>query len=82
MKRRRLVVALALAAAAPCSAEQALTRWTVDGGGGRSQNARYVLTGSVGQPDAVPLLLGTRYRIGGGFWADVQPRIFQDGFED
>jgi hypothetical protein len=80
--RRPLLLALGLcAAAAPAGAEQALTRWTVDGGGGRSQNARWTLTGTVGQPDAAPLLYGARYSVGGGFWTDLQPRIFHDGFE-
>lgn len=81
--RRRLWIALVLgAAAAPGAAQQALTRSTVDGGGGRSSSARYVLTGTVGQPDAVPLLRGSRYQLGGGFWTAVPPDgIFSDGFE-
>lgn len=81
--RRRLWIAFALvAAAAPSAAQQALTRSTVDGGGGRSSSARYVLTGTIGQPDAVPLLSGSRYKLGGGFWTAVpSDDIFSDGFE-
>lgn len=82
MKPRLGMALLLLGSAATCGAQQALTRWTVDGGGGRSQSARYTLVGTIGQPDAVPLLEGGEYRLGGGFWADVQPRIFRDGFED
>jgi hypothetical protein len=78
---RILLLLLCCGYAAPGGAEQQLTRWTVDGGGGRSQGARYALTGTVGQPDAIPLLYGGRYRLGGGFWADPQPVIFRDGFE-
>lgn len=81
--KRRFVAAFVLSGAATAvGAQQAVTRWTVDGGGGRSQDARYTLTGSIGQPDAVPLLKGGRYRLGGGFWAEVGAGIFADGFED
>ena len=73
-----LLVALALPAAAP----QVITRWSVDGGGGRSQGGQYVLTGSIGQPDAKPLMQGGQYRIGAGFWTAVpDDALFRDGFE-
>ena len=82
MKARRALAWLVLCAlAGPGAAQQQLTRWTVDGGGGRSADARWTLTGTIGQPDAVPLLYGGRWRVGGGFWADPTPMIFRDGFE-
>lgn len=81
MKRRVTLALLLLVCAVPGAAQQQITRWTVDGGGGRSQNARWTLTGTVGQPDAAPLLYSARYSVGGGFWTDLQPRIFHDGFE-
>jgi hypothetical protein len=81
--RRRFCIALALvAAAAPGAAQQQLTRSTVDGGGGRSVSARYVMTGTIGQPDAEPLMQRGRYRLGGGFWTALpSDGIFLDGFE-
>ena len=79
--KRRLAAALCLCAAGTCGAQQAITRWTVDGGGGRSQGARYTVVGTIGQPDAVPLLLRGRYRLGGGFWTNLDAGIFRDGFE-
>lgn len=80
MRRATIAVGLLLAAV-PGAAQQTITRHTIDGGGGRSENARYVLTGTIGQPDAKPLLEGGGYRLGGGFWADVDPAIFRDSFE-
>ena len=81
MRRRISLFALTLLAM-PGAAQQHLTKTTVDSGGGRSASARYALTGSIGQPDAVPLLSGGRYRIGGGFWAALPSNeVFSDSFE-
>lgn len=80
-RARRCAAVLLLVLASPSGAEQQVTRWTVDGGGGRSQGVRWTLTGTVGQPDAVPLLYGGRWRLGGGFWAEPGTMIFRDGFE-
>jgi hypothetical protein len=82
VKRRAPLALLLLALAVPGAAQQQLTRWTVDGGGGRSQGPRWTVTGTVGQPDAVPLLYGGQWRLGGGFWADPGSMIFRDGFEE
>ncbi|MCA9254312.1 MAG: hypothetical protein KDA33_01685 [Phycisphaerales bacterium] len=49
-----------------------LSRYTVDGGGGRSAGAGFELTGSVGQHDAGPAagpMSGAGFEIRGGFWA-------------
>jgi len=40
---------------------------TIDGGGGRSSGGQYVLTGTIGQPDAA-YSSGDRYELLGGFW--------------
>jgi hypothetical protein len=40
--------------------------WTVDGGGGSSENGAYTLVGTIGQPDAGAL-------SGGGFQGGVAP---------
>ena len=80
MRRRILLLALVLAAA-PGAAQQQITKHSIDNGGGASSSARYRITGTVGQHDAVPVLEGGRYRLGGGFWT-APPGIFRDGFED
>jgi hypothetical protein len=40
---------------------------TIDGGGGRSAGGQYVLTGTLGQPDAA-YSAGGNYELLGGFW--------------
>jgi len=40
---------------------------TIDGGGGRSSGGTYVLTGTIGQPDAA-YSAGGQYELLGGFW--------------
>lgn len=41
--------------------------YTIDGGGGQSSSGQYILTGSIGQPDA-GYLGGDNYELLGGFW--------------
>ena len=45
--------------------------WTVDGGGGTSEGGDYALSGSIGQPDAGPVMTGGEYTVSGGYWAGV-----------
>jgi len=40
---------------------------TIDGGGGTSSSGQYVLTGTIGQPDAA-YSAGGNYEMLGGFW--------------
>lgn len=40
---------------------------TIDGGGGRSSGGQYMLTGTIGQPDA-GYAKGGNYEMLGGFW--------------
>jgi hypothetical protein len=47
-----------------------LSWWTVDGGGGAVNASGYVLSGTVGQPDAGLALTGGGYSLVGGFWTD------------
>lgn len=43
-------------------------RWnTFDGGGGRSSGGLFVVTGTIGQPDAGFMSAG-EFALGGGFW--------------
>ena len=68
----------ALASGAP----YALTRATLDGGGGVSQGGVYALTGTIGQPDAnIQHSAGGDISLGGGFWARLTGFLFKDGFE-
>ena len=41
--------------------------YTIDGGGGTSSGGPYVLTGTIGQPDA-DWASGGKYELLGGFW--------------
>jgi hypothetical protein len=52
---------------------------TIDGGGGQSAGGQYVLTGTIGQPDA-GYSAGGNYELLGGFWPGG-PLCFVD-FED
>lgn len=52
---------------------------TIDGGGGTSSGGQYVLTGTIGQPDAA-WSSGGSYELLGGFWPGG-PLCFVD-FED
>lgn len=55
-----------------------ISRWTVDGGGGRSSNSQFALTGSAGQFDAHTAATGGDYKVGGGFW---QPGVTEKVYE-
>jgi hypothetical protein len=67
----------------------AVTRWTIDGGGGRSSGDTYAIRGTIAQPDADPLQpsTGASYAITGGFWPGVAhaappgDALFENGFE-
>src|SRR5262245_20031502 len=59
-------------------ARYAITKWTVDGGGGSSANGNLVVNGSIGQPDASSTYqtdAQQRYRLTGGFWQAAAPAI-------
>jgi hypothetical protein len=45
-----------------------LSWYTVDSGGGTSNNSGYTLIGTIGQPDAGSTLSGQGYTLIGGFW--------------
>jgi hypothetical protein len=73
MIRSRLKLAAAcsllLAAAASHAQQFAIDWYTVDGGGGVSGGGDYVLTGTIGQPDASDPMAGGTFAVIGGFWA-------------
>jgi hypothetical protein len=82
MKRKLLFAGLLavilLAAASVATARLAgysLPWWTVDSGGGASiggdsSNGNFMLSGTIGQPDA-HTLSGGEYRLEGGYWGGL-----------
>ncbi len=88
-----LIFSASLIAVAPTAHTQAsggdfaITRSTIDGGGGSSAGGNFLLSGSIAQPDAsIQTASGGTYRVTGGFWAngeivDANDFLFADGFE-
>jgi hypothetical protein len=71
-KRGALLCALVLApfGFAPVAFGQYSLDWrTVDGGGGTSTGGVYAVSGTIGQPDAGPVLSGGNFTLTGGFWS-------------
>jgi len=46
-----------------------INAYKVAGGGGASTNARFTVSGTIGQPDANGSVSGGRYAVAGGFWS-------------
>lgn len=42
--------------------------FTADGGGGQSQEGDYAISGTIGQPEAGPVMIGGQFTLQGGFW--------------
>jgi hypothetical protein len=64
-----IVLCSGMAASAPLGGgDFAVTRFTVDGGGGTSSDGPYLLSGSIGQPDAGQMA-GGAYALSGGFFS-------------
>jgi len=49
-----------------------VTWWTIDGGGA-SAGGEFMLTGTLGQPDAQGQSAGGAYAVSGGFWSAPAP---------
>lgn len=64
----------------------AITKSTIDNGGGISSGGSFVITGALGQVDASAEITGGSYVLTGGFWAQKTiPKpdaMFSDGFEN
>lgn len=52
----------------PASGQYRLESFTIDGGGGTSAGGGYELSGTSGQFDAGPQLVGGTFTVDGGFW--------------
>ena len=61
------IVLFVMSAASVSSGQYELSWYTIDGGGGTSSGGPYVLTGTIGQPDAA-YSAGGNYEVLGGFW--------------
>jgi hypothetical protein len=66
-KMKKIIILLVLIMSLTASADYEIVWHTIDGGGGRSSGGPYVLTGTIGQPDAA-YSAGGRYELLGGFW--------------
>jgi len=61
----------ALLASLNAWSQYALSDYTLDSGGGTCARDQYVLSGTIGQPDASEPMTGGSYSVMGGFWADA-----------
>jgi len=62
-----------------------MTWFTIDNGGGASNDTEFVVQGTFGQPDPI-VMIGEDFTLRGGFWAipdftNIDFVIFKDGFE-
>jgi len=62
-----LVTVFLMLAEFASAARYEISWYTIDGGGGTSSGGAYVLTGTIGQPDA-DWSSGGEYELLGGFW--------------
>jgi hypothetical protein len=66
---------------APAAMAQFSISWsTIDSGGGTSSGGAFSVSGTIGQPDAGPVLSGGQFTVVGGFWTGVggTPRCIAD----
>jgi hypothetical protein len=61
------IMMLVVSAAVTAQGDYEIVWSTIDGGGGQSSGGPYILTGTIGQPDA-GYLGGDNYELLGGFW--------------
>lgn len=64
-----LFATLVAFATLPAVAQYAINWYTIDGGGGTSSGGVYEVSGTIGQPDAGPVMTGGDFALTGGFWA-------------
>lgn len=67
-----LSIAIGLTALTATAQKCAIDWFTTDGGGGTSSGGAYFISGTIGQPDAGPVLSGGNYTLTGGFWSVVE----------
>src|SRR5262249_53060692 len=64
-----LAVAVLLSAHEARAQSFSIDWFTVDGGGGTSSGGTFAVSGTVGQPDAGPVMSGGNFSLTGGFWS-------------
>jgi len=64
-----LWLALLLAPIAAPAQSYSIDWFKIAGGGGTSTNGQYLLSGTIGQPDAGGAMTGGNYSLTGGFWS-------------
>src|SRR5580765_6216842 len=70
MKAKILNTGAFLLVALTIHAQQYSIDWhTIDGGGGTSTGGVYSVSGTIGQPDAGPVMSGGNFSLTGGFWS-------------
>ena len=67
-----ILVAFLLLFSVSAQADYDISWYTVDGGGGTSSNGDFVLSGTIGQPDA-GILESDEFTLTGGFWFPLAP---------
>lgn len=79
-----VLIAVTAAGYSQSGGDFAITKSTIDGGGGESSGGDLSLTGTIGQHDAsLQPSTGNDLAVAGGFWATaIFDLIFKDGFED
>ena len=82
MKSKQLIFTLMLGLVfSPTFAQYAITKYSINNGGGKMTGGSYQLTGSIGQIDASNELSNNNYKLTGGFWQQNTDLIFINGFE-
>ena len=76
-----LVLGVVAGAAAPARAQLAVNWYTIDGGGGTSSGGTFVVSGTIGQPDA-GVMSGGIFVVNGGFWPGVIAPVSHCGSAD
>ena len=79
MKNKLLSIIILFSVAAVGYGDYSIRWHTIDGGGGKSTGGQYIVTGTIGQPDAAHSQ-SQQYELLGGFWPGG-PGCFVD-FED
>ncbi|MBM4108262.1 MAG: hypothetical protein FJ255_05545 [Phycisphaerae bacterium] len=68
--RAPILTVVVMTGVAPATLAQLSIDWhTIDGGGGTSAGGSFTVSGTIGQPDAGPVMSGGVFALTGGFWA-------------
>jgi hypothetical protein len=69
MKKSFLFFSLFLLSILGFAQSYSIDWYKIAGGGGASSNGQYVVSGTIGQPDASSAMTGGNYSLTGGFWS-------------